>query len=146
MKTATHTAAWCAALLLAACQSGPGAHETGNGGIDAAPQHEWVLESGRANGKALDTAAGKVTLNTASKDAFTGVAAVNRYNAPVKIRGNSIEHTETITTTLMAGDMAAMRLESAYLEALGATKTIRRDGNTLTLSGDGIELHYRPGP
>ena len=91
-------------------------------------------------------AAGKITLNTANKDAFTGTSVINQYNAPVKIRGNTIEHTGETTITLMAGDMEAMRLESDYIKALNATKTIRRDGNTLTLSGDGIELRYRPGP
>ena len=134
------------ALLLGACQSGGmNSHDptTDTGGNT---QGQWVLESGQADGKALNTAAGKITLNTAHKDAFTGTSVINQYNAPVKIRGNTIEHTGETTITLMAGDMEAMRLESDYIKALNATKTIRREGNTLTLSGDGIELRYRPGP
>lgn len=134
------------ALLLGACQSGGmNSHDptTDTGGNT---QGQWVLESGQADGKALNTAVGKITLNTANKDAFTGTSVINQYNAPVKIRGNTIEHTGETTITLMAGDMEAMRLESDYIKALNATKTIRRDGNTLTLSGDGIELRYRPGP
>lgn len=145
MKTSKKIVLTLAAALLGACQSGMSAN-TPAADADNSIQGEWVLESGRVNGKALDTSAGKVTLSTANKDAFTGTAAINQYNAPVKIRGNNIEHTETITTTLMAGDMAAMHLESDYLEALGATKTIKREGSTLTLSGDGIELRFRPGP
>ncbi|EHM51966.1 META domain-containing protein [Cardiobacterium valvarum] len=135
----------CVPLLLGACQGGGMDSHDPTVDTSGGMQGQWVLESGQADGKALNTAAGKITLNTANKDAFTGIAAINQYNAPVKIRGNTIEHTGETTTTLMAGDMEVMRLESDYIKALNATKTIRRDGDTLTLSGDGIELRYRPG-
>ena len=135
-----------AAILLGACQSGIRTNDDPVANAGGSIRGEWVLESGQAEGKTLDIRAGKITLNTTIKDAFTGTSVINQYNVPVKIRGNTIEHTGETTITLMAGEMNAMRLESDYIKALGATKTIKREGSTLTLSGDGIELRYRPGP
>ena len=62
----------------------------------------------------------------------------------MKIRGNTIEHTGETTITLMAGDMEAMRLESDYLEAMRVVNNLKREGDQLTISGDGIELQFRP--
>ena len=148
MKKTSQTVGLMTALLLAACQSGASdalkiTDDHGN-----SPQHggEWILVAGQVKGKTLNVQDGKITLKQ-DKDAFTGISAINHYRVPVKIRGNTIEHPdEPPTTTLMAGPMEAMRLESDYIKALNATKTIRREGNTLTLSGDGIELRYRLGP
>ena len=65
---------------------------------------------------------------------------------PVKIRGGNIEHPEPPTTTLMAGPVEAMRLESDYLEAMSAVKHLKREGDSLTISGDNSELQFRPAP
>ena len=148
MKTTSKTVGLITALLLAACQGSTadalkvaddnGNHQPGSG--------EWVLVAGQVKGQALNVQDGKVTLKQ-DKDAFVGVSAINHYRVPVKIRGNTIEHTdEPPTTTLMAGSMEAMRLESDYLEAMSAAKTLKREGDQLTISGDGIELQFRPAP
>ena len=148
IKHAIHITACGTMLLLAACQS---THTQRTDGQQAAAPMQgnttvWVLESGQLNGKPLDTASGEVTLNTADQTVFTGTAAINQYRAPIRISGSNITHTETITTTLMAGEMAAMRLESDYLEALGATTTLAHEGNHLILRGDGVELRFRAKP
>ena len=148
MKKTSQTVGLITALLLAACQSGASdalkiTDDHGN-----SPQHggEWILVAGQVKGKTLNVQDGKITLKQ-DKDAFTGISAINHYRVPVKIRGNTIEHTdEPPTTTLMAGSMEAMRLESDYLEAMSAAKTLKREGDQLTISGDGIELQFRPAP
>ena len=138
MKTTSKTVGLITALLLAACQGSTadalkvaddnGNHQPGSG--------EWVLVAGQVKGQALNVQDGKVTLKQ-DKDAFVGVSAINHYRVPVKIRGNTIEHTdEPPTTTLMAGSM----------EAMSAAKTLKREGDQLTISGDGIELQFRPAP
>ena len=145
MKKLANTLTLTAAALLAACQSGAGgAPQVADDNHDASGQ--WVLVAGQLNGKALNVQDGTVTLNQ-GKDAFTGVSAVNHYRVPVKIRGNNIEHLdEPPTTTLMAGPVEAMRLESDYIEAMSAAKTLKHEGDRLIISGDGIELQFRPAP
>ena len=143
MKTTHHAFALLGATLLAACQadSNPGNISAGDSPRSGS---QWVLVAGQLNGKPLNVQDGTVTL-TQEKDAFTGVSAINHYRVPVKIRGNTIEHPdEPPTTTLMAGSIEAMRLESDYLEAMSAAKTLKREGDQLTISGDGIELQFRP--
>ena len=140
MKKTSQTVVLMTALLLAACQSGASdalkiTDDHGN-----SPQHggEWILVAGQVNGK--------ITLKQ-DKDAFTGISAINHYRVPVKIRGNTIEHPdEPPTTTLMAGPIEAMRLESDYLEAMSVVNNLKREGDQLTISGDGIELQFRPAP
>ena len=146
MKNLRNTASLLAALLLAACQgsTADALKITDDNGNSQPGSGEWVLVAGQINGKNLNVQDGKVTLKQ-DKDAFVGVSAVNHYRVPVKIRGNNIEHAaEPPTTTLMAGSIEAMRLESDYLEAMSAAKTLKREGDQLTISGDGIELQFRP--
>ena len=146
MKKTSQTVGLMTALLLAACQSGASdalkiTDDHGN-----SPQHsgEWILVAGQVKGKTLNVQDGKITLKQ-DKDAFTGISAINHYRVPVKIRGNTIEHPdEPPTTTLMAGPMEAMRLESDYLKAMSVVNNLKREGDQLTISGDGIELQFRP--
>lgn len=135
------------ALLLAACQGSVSAvpQPADGRGNSAHSGSKWILVAGKVNGKPLNTKDGKITLMQ-EKDAFTGVSAINRYRVPVKIYGGSIEHTEPPTTTLMAGPEETMRLERAYLEAMSVAKTLKRESDRLTISGDGIELQFRPAP
>ena len=147
MKKTSQTVGLMTALLLAACQSGASdalkiTDDHGN-----SPQHggEWILVAGQVKGKTLNVQDGKITLKQ-DKDAFTGISAINHYRVPVKIRGSNIEHPEPPTTTLMAGPVEAMRLESDYLEAMSAVKHLKREGDSLTISGDNSELQFRPAP
>ena len=144
MKTTHHAFALLGATLLAACQadSNPGNISAGDSPRSGS---QWVLVAGQLKGKTLNVQDGKITLKQ-EKDAFTGVSAINHYRVPVKIRGGNIEHPEPPTTTLMAGPVEAMRLESDYLEAMSAVKHLKREGDSLTISGDNSELQFRPAP
>lgn len=135
------------ALLLAACQAGvSGASQTtDNSGNSAHSGSKWILVAGKVKGKPLNTKDGKITL-IQEKDAFTGVSAINHYRVPVKIHDGRIEHTEPPTTTLMAGPAETMRLERDYLDAISVVKTLKHESDRLTISGDGIELQFRPAP
>lgn len=136
------------ALLLAACQAGvSGASQTtdNSGNSSNSSSSKWILVAGKVKGKPLNTKDGKITL-IQEKDAFTGVSAINHYRVPVKIHDGRIEHTEPPTTTLMAGPAGAMRLERDYLDAISVVKTLKHESDRLTISGDGIELQFRPAP
>lgn len=123
------------ALLLGAC-----AGES----IDSlsVPTETWVLADGVVDGQPLMTANGKVTLSFVDGEAIVGNATVNHYRAPVSIANGQIKHTGPLITTSMAGPIQAMELESRYLTALGDAKAIQRNGNRLTIIGDGDELHF----
>ena len=145
MKTTHHAFALLGATLLAACQadSNPGNISAGDSPRSGS---QWVLVAGQLNGKPLNVQDGTVTL-TQEKDAFTGVSAINHYRVPVKIRGGNIEHPEPPTTTLMAGPVEAMRLESDYLEAMSAVKHLKREGDSLTAAKRPLKpsaIHRKP--
>ena len=147
MKKTLKIASFVAALLLAACQGGvSGASQTtDNSGNSSHSGGKWLLVAGTVQGKPLNTQDGKITL-IQREDAFTGVSAINHYRVPVKIRDGRIEHTAPPTITLMAGPMETMRLERSYLDAISVVKTLKHAGDRLTLSGEGIELQFRPAP
>ena len=120
MKTTHHAFALLGATLLAACQadSNPGNISAGDSPRSGS---QWVLVAGQLNGKPLNVQDGTVTLTQE-------------------------KHPEPPTTTLMAGPVEAMRLESDYLEAMSAVKHLKREGDSLTISGDNSELQFRPAP
>lgn len=126
---------------LSACQ-GIGIIEPGM--PDYLANSHWILTAGQYQGKPLNTAAGKITLNIEPNGQLNGVAAVNHYNIPTQIHGNRLEHTGTITTTRMAGSIPAMRLESNYLSAMRHADTLTVEENTLIIRGNTTELSFQP--
>ena len=76
-----------------------------------------------------------------------GRAPCNDYGVAYELDGHELDLTADggVAQTLVGCDGAAGELESAYLDALGGTRTAARDGEVLTLSGDGTELEFRHG-
>ena len=70
-----------------------------------------------------------------------GTAACNSYFADVAVDGASIT-IGGVGATEMGCDEPRMAAESAYLAALPEVTEVVRDGETLTLSGDGAELVF----
>lgn len=130
-------------LGLSACQSmafmTPGVPE-------ALADSRWLLTTGAYQGKALNTAAGEITLNIGSNGQLSGVAAINQYRIPAAIHGTHLEHTGNIITTRMAGAMPAMRLESNYLSAMRHADSLSVQDNTLVIRGKETELFFRRAP
>ena len=63
----------------------------------------------------------------------SGHAGINRYRADYRRQGNALE-LGPAATTLMAGDAAAMRAETAFLQLLGAVAGFRIEDGSLLLT------------
>lgn len=136
MKTSILTGLVCSALFLGAC-AGESAQSL------SVATETWVLVKGQVDGRPLNLENGKITLSFVDGEAMVGNGSVNNYRAPVAISGGRITHTGPLITTRMAGPIPAMKLESEYLSALGEAEVLQRNGNDLTISGEGDELNFR---
>lgn len=106
----------------------------------------WVLVSGRtAAGQLTVTPDTRVTL-VFDKDGMGGKAPCNDYGADYELDGDSFDVPGPgIEQTLMGCGEEPETLESAYLSALAEVDTVARDGDTLTMTGEDVELVLRLG-
>lgn len=126
-----------AALALGAAVTGCSA---GGGEANVNVQGTWVLASGRTSAGALELGDMRVTLSFDGTGAG-GKAPCNDYGSQYDVDGTGFELTgDGVSRTLMGCGAEAEALERAYLDAFSSVDTVRRDGDTLTLSGDGTEL------
>jgi heat shock protein HslJ len=134
-------AAWLAvALPLSGC-SGDSGHGVD---VDVDVAGSWVLVSGRtADGPLAITEHTHVTLSL-DEEGAGGKAPCNDYGSGYEVDGTSFELTgDGISRTLMGCGEDPEALESAYLGALGGIDTVARDGDTLTMTGEDVELELR---
>jgi heat shock protein HslJ len=131
-----YAAGLAVALPLTAC--------SGDTGPDVAVEGTWVLVSGRTVDGPLDvTPYTHVTLSLDDGGAG-GKAPCNDYGSEYVVDGGSFELTgDGIARTLMGCGEEPEALETAYLAALDDVDTVARDGDTLTMTGEGVELELR---
>lgn len=130
-----------ALLLLAACgDASPGTATDDTSSLDG----DWMLTAASVDGDDLDLSAGEVTLSVQG-DRWGGRSACNQYSTTVTADGDSVTVGPTAGTE-MACVGGAMDLESSYLAALQRVTGAQRDGDMLTLSGDGVDLEFAPVP
>ena len=101
-----------------------------------------MLVSGRtARGPLAVTPETRVTL-TFDDDGMGGKGPCNDYGADVELDGDTFDVPGSgIEQTLMGcTDERDEALESAYLSALMEVDTVARDGDTLTMTGENVEL------
>lgn len=130
-----------AALLtaLAACSSGGGTADTV---VDLTGS--WTLTSGTTpDGEIALVADAPVTMDVTASTDVAGSSACNRYTGQVTVDGSSVSF-GPLASTRMACPADIMAVEDAYLAALGAVDSATRDGDTLVLSGSGVELTFAP--
>ncbi|SUO94332.1 META domain-containing protein [Suttonella ornithocola] len=108
---------------------------------DAMNNGYWQLTQAEIDGKTLIISA-PITLSVHNGE-FSGQSGINRYRTEAKLQNGSLEVDNNIQTTRMAGPVNEMRLESDYLSALRRVNHYQRNGETLSLSGDGVSLQYR---
>lgn len=134
-----------AAIVLSACQSSgldtlsnlsPNAQNSPAAGI-------WQLSQGSIDQRPLNTALASITLQTGNGE-FSGNSGVNQYRVKVQQQGAQLAVEEQIQITRMAGSIEEMRLESDYLSALRRVKQSSQQADSLLLSGDGVELIFKP--
>lgn len=127
-------------LLLAGCAAA-------SGGGSPAPDvvGEWELVSGTTAGAALPQPSGTVATLTLDGEQAGGRSFCNHYSSGYTVEGDAIRF-EGLGGTEMGCEPDVMAAETAYLTALGIVGTIARDGDDLVLTGDDVELRFRPVP
>ncbi len=130
-------------VLLTACGgTGPLTPDDPGGDPMAGPHGAWVLVEAEPAIEVPDAA--RVTLTVEEDDGQLragGTAACNSYGGTVEVGGSSWSLSEVVVTE-MGCEPALMAAESAYLEALGAVDTWRRDSDTLELTGGDVTLTF----
>lgn len=108
-------------------------------------ESSWRLRSGQGPDGAVTLVEGAdISLVIADGNA-SGRAACNSYAGSVEISGSSFQ-AGGFGMTEMGCDPRVTRSQDAYMAALSAVDTIERAGDTLTLSGDGVELVFESVP
>ncbi|HVM25283.1 MAG TPA: META domain-containing protein [Candidatus Limnocylindrales bacterium] len=128
-------AALTAAFFLAACGLVNGS------GSDAGIDGEWRLSGGSHAGAPLPLVPAAPITMRLDGDEIGGTAACNHYGGNVDI-GDGRIGIGSLAVTEMGCDGPVMESEAAYLAALAAVDRFERRGNSLTLSGEGVELTY----
>ncbi len=113
-------------------------------GVGETSESVWTLTQGNLDGKPLPITNTAITLQV-DNNTFYGNSGINTYNAPVTAKGSRIS-VDNIFTTLMAGDIENLKLETDYLSALQRVEKYERNENTLILTGKGVSLTYQLSP
>ena len=110
-------------------------------GDGSQPDGEWRLTGGMHSGDPLPMPDGAPITMTIDGTQVGGRAACNTYGGELTIEDDRII-VGAMSMTEMGCDPAIMEAEAAYIEALGDVTHWARAGDTLTLSGEGVELTY----
>ncbi len=127
--------------------------ESVRGGVVAPilPTHgEWIFESGTVAAGTIDAIEEHPITLTIEHDAASGFAGCNGYFYPVKLADGIwswADGAATITELLCVDDAGeertdVMNIEDTYIRAFELVAGYSLDGETLVLSGDGVELRY----
>ncbi len=122
-------------LILTACAdpSEPGADPT---------LSDWTLQSGTVDGADIPIVADHpITLTFEADNAIAGSAACNSYFGGYTLEGSDISFTD-MGSTMMACEPEVMDLESMYLDAMAKVDSFTATDDTLTLTGEGVELVF----
>ena len=130
-------------LLLTACAAGGSGSPGATGPIDL--QGSWVLTSGTGPSGPLVLVEGARVTIVFNGSQVSGQAACNQYGGTVAVAGNDVRFS-AMSTTEMACAEPIMSLEAAYWEAFALVTRVVRQGDTLTLAGQGARLDFELAP
>ena len=122
-------------LTLAACAepSEPGASDP--------TLSDWALQSGTVDGVDIPIVEDHPITLTFENDGVAGSSACNSYFGGYTIDGADISFTD-MGSTMMACEPQVMDSEQMYLDAMSKVDSFTATDDTLTLSGDGVELVF----
>jgi len=113
------------------------------GGWSPTPEGSWSLVSGTTpDGPVVLPAGREITLGIAPPEAG-GRSTCNTYGGRVRVTGERIRFAKVITT-LIGCKKALAEPEGRYYSALPRVRAWRADASTLTLTGPGVKLVFRP--
>ena len=102
----------------------------------------WLLESGTLDGTAIPVLATHPITLVFEEDGAGGTSACNQYFGDYSISGGAISFDEMTQTEMACVPDEVMDSEARFLEALSMVEAFTVTGNSLTLSGDGVELVF----
>jgi heat shock protein HslJ len=112
---------------------------TGGGMVDATG--DWRLTSGTNAGAAIPIVPDSDITMTVAGTQVSGRSACNSYGGEVIVKDGVVQFGPLMSTEMACPD-PIMASEAAYLAALAGVRAAALDGDTLTLSGPGVELVY----
>jgi heat shock protein HslJ len=135
------------AFALAACSgAAPSASPSDPPGADVDLNGSWELEQGTVRGEAipiLDTH--RITLVVEAPTA-SGIAACNHYGGSITVAGDEVGFSAVSQTEMACDPPESMEAEQRYLTGLAEVHTGVREGDTLVLTGVGVELRFKLQP
>lgn len=102
----------------------------------------WVLESGTLNGEPVPMVDTHPITLAFEEDQGGGTSACNQYFGDYTISGAELSFGDIGQTMMACTPDEVMDSESRYLEALGLVDTFSATADTLTLTGEGVELVF----
>ena len=123
-------------LTLTACAdpSEPGADPT---------LSDWTLQSGTVDGADIPIVADHpITLTFEADNAIAGSAACNSYFGGYALEGSDISFTDMGSTQMACDPVEVMDSESMYFDAMSKVDSFTATEDSLTLTGDGVELVF----
>ena len=102
----------------------------------------WVLESGTLNGEPVPMVDTHPITLVFEEEEAGGVAACNQYFGPYMISGAELSFGDIGQTLMACQPDEVNESESRYLEALALVDTFTATTETLTLTGEGVELVF----
>lgn len=111
----------------------------GSGTIDGSG--DWRLVSGTNAGVPIAIVPGSDITMTVEGSQISGRSACNQYGGDIIVANGQVQFGPLFMTE-MACEEPVMASEAAYHAALAGIRAATRDGDTLTLTGDGVELVF----
>lgn len=103
---------------------------------------EWELRSGsRLEGDFPLVDGHPITITFLVDGSASGVAACNRFSGAYDLDGPVLRFRE-LSVTEMGCEPVVQEAESAFLDVLGQRLVVARDGDTLTLTAEGISVQF----
>jgi heat shock protein HslJ len=102
----------------------------------------WLLESGTLDGAAVPVLATHPITLVFEEDGAGGTSACNQYFGNYSISGGAMSFDEMTQTEMACIPDEVMDSEAKVLEALSLVDAFTVTGDSLTLSGDGVELVF----
>lgn len=129
-----------AALLVAACTAAGAPSPSVAGPIELTG--DWQLASGTVDGAPFPMPAGAQITLTVKGTTIGGRAACNHYGGDLVVDADGTPRFNVSSMTEMACEEPVMAAESAFLAAMSRIRDVGRDGDRLTLRGQGLELVF----
>lgn len=139
-------------LVLAACgdddggSTGPGGGGEDGGSSDPFGDTTWILTEGTVDGAPLELIEGyEITLSVAGGQ-VSGRSACNNYFGEITVDGSDVSIGGVGSTEMGCPEPGVMELEQAYLSALARVTTASREGDALSLEGEGVSFRFTATP